>query len=151
MRQLKQLNEKNGRKSILNFEDVQMKEERNNFDKEISDPDCMGYASQNHPVSFLDIHDAEIYGYNQDNNGEDLIVLVILPGIDRNDLKVRINEGVLVISTRHSATFRRRFSCHCPIDLRIRLEEKIISDTTEANYTDGVLEIKCKLKTSSID
>ena len=71
-----------------------------------------------------------------------------VPGMDRKDLKIEINEDVITVSSEHKEekevnddTFKRKefsFSSFCR---SFYLPENVNKDKIEANYKDGILSV----------
>jgi len=71
-----------------------------------------------------------------------------VPGIDKKDLKIEINEDVLTISSEHqdektqeNGDFKRREFSYTSFCRSFYLPENVSKDKIEANYKDGILSV----------
>jgi HSP20 family protein len=71
-----------------------------------------------------------------------------IPGIDKKDLKIEINEDVITISSEHSEEkvdnhddFKRREFSYSTFCRSFYLPENVSKDKIEANYKDGILSV----------
>jgi HSP20 family protein len=71
-----------------------------------------------------------------------------VPGIDKKDLKIEINEDVITISSEHSEEkndnrddFKRREFSYSSFCRSFYLPENVSKDNIEANYKDGILSV----------
>jgi HSP20 family protein len=71
-----------------------------------------------------------------------------VPGIDKKDLKIEINEDVITISSEHSDEkvdsrddFKRREFSFTTFCRSFYLPENVSKDKIEANYKDGILSV----------
>ncbi|HVN57879.1 MAG TPA: Hsp20/alpha crystallin family protein [Bacteroidales bacterium] len=71
-----------------------------------------------------------------------------VPGMDRNDLKIEINEDVITISSEHSEEkkeegdeFKRREFSYSSFCRSFYLPENVNKEKIEANYKDGILSV----------
>jgi HSP20 family protein len=74
---------------------------------------------------------------NLDEKDNTLTITAEMPGITKQDVKVTVNEGLVTISAEKG---EKKYRTQLPIDLELD------SDTAKANYTNGILELKIKLK-----
>lgn len=72
-----------------------------------------------------------------------------VPGIDRKDLKIEINEDVITISSEHSEQkkedtddFKRREFSYSSFCRSFYLPENVNKDKIEASYKDGILSVE---------
>jgi len=72
-----------------------------------------------------------------------------VPGIDKKDLKIEINEDVLTISSEHKEEkekagedFKRREFSYASFCRSFYLSENVNKDKIEANYRDGILTVE---------
>jgi len=72
-----------------------------------------------------------------DKDKNELIITAEMPGVSKEDIKISATEDSI---TLRAETAKRRYYKEFP------LEVKIDPDTAKANYNNGVLEIKAKLK-----
>ena len=71
-----------------------------------------------------------------DKNGNTLKLLVEMPGVDKNDIKVTIEDKYAKISAEHGD---RKYKTQVP------LKYKIDENSTKATYTNGILEVSFRL------
>jgi HSP20 family protein len=71
-----------------------------------------------------------------------------VPGIDKKDLKIEINEDVITISSEHKEEkednnddFKRREFSYSSFCRSFYLPENVNKDKIEANYKDGILTV----------
>jgi HSP20 family protein len=71
-----------------------------------------------------------------------------VPGIDKNDLKIDINEDVITISSEHKEEkeesrddFKRREFSYSSFCRSFYLPENVNKDKIEANYKEGILSV----------
>ncbi|MGD0581938.1 MAG: Hsp20/alpha crystallin family protein [Bacteroidales bacterium] len=71
-----------------------------------------------------------------------------VPGIDKKDLKIEINEDVITVSSEHSEDksesqddFKRREFSYSSFCRSFYLPENVNKDKIEANYKDGILTV----------
>ncbi len=71
-----------------------------------------------------------------------------VPGIEKKDLKIEINEDVITISSEHSEEkvddrddFKRREFSYSTFCRSFYLPENVSKDKIEANYKDGILSV----------
>jgi HSP20 family protein len=71
-----------------------------------------------------------------------------VPGIDKKDLKIEINEDVITISSEHSDEkadnrddFKRKEFSYTTFCRSFYLPENVSKDKIEANYKDGILSV----------
>jgi HSP20 family protein len=71
-----------------------------------------------------------------------------IPGIDKKDLKIEINEDVITISSEHSEEksenrddFKRREFSYSSFCRSFYLPENVKKDKIEAGYKDGILSV----------
>ena len=76
---------------------------------------------------------------NLDEKDNTLTITAEMPGITKQDVKVTVNEGLINISAEKG---EKKYRTQLPIDLELD------SDTAKATYTNGILELKIKLKTA---
>jgi HSP20 family protein len=77
-----------------------------------------------------------------------------IPGIDKKDLKIEINEDVITISSEHKEEkeenrddFRRREFSYSSFCRSFYLPENVNKDKIEANYKDGILTVELPKET----
>jgi HSP20 family protein len=68
-----------------------------------------------------------------------LIITAEMPGITKQDVKVAVEEGLLTI---HAEKGDKKYHTKLPVD------NELDADTAKATYTNGILELKIKLKKS---
>ena len=71
-----------------------------------------------------------------------------VPGIDKKELKIEINEDVITISSEHKEEreesredFKRREFSYATFCRSFYLPENVSKDKIEANYKDGILTV----------
>lgn len=80
-------------------------------------------------------------------NGEGLTVVADLPGVEKENLDVSIDQGILTIKGEIAATGERRGELHREFELlsyyrQFELPEVIDQDKTKAEYVNGVLTLR---------
>ncbi|MGM0604088.1 MAG: Hsp20/alpha crystallin family protein [Halobacteriota archaeon] len=86
------------------------------------------------------------------DRGEEIIVTADLPGFDRDDIEVRLDDGTLVIDAEYDetesadedeagVTYHRRERRHRSINRRISLPADVVPAETNATYSNGVLTV----------
>ncbi|MBN1413302.1 MAG: Hsp20/alpha crystallin family protein [Spirochaetales bacterium] len=101
-----------------------------------------------------DLDHVEQYGglrplLNMEENDDEYVVTVDVPGIAKNEIKITYQEGVLSISGEKKAEkemkegnfhrFERRYGKFCR---NVELPSTIIADRISADYQNGVLTVK---------
>jgi len=74
-----------------------------------------------------------------DEKDKALIITAELPGITKQDIKLEIAEGLVTIDAEKGD---KRYHTEVPVD------EELDADTAKATYTNGILELKIKTKTT---
>lgn len=74
---------------------------------------------------------------NLDEKDNTLIITAEMPGITKQDVKVAVDDGLVTI---HAEKGDKKYHTELPIDAELD------SDTAKATYTNGILELKIKLK-----
>jgi HSP20 family protein len=99
------------------------------------------------------VDNGKFYGITCDikENGDHLLVQADLPGIKKEDIHVDLKEHVLKISAERKVEnddaqhlLKERF--YGKYERSFRLPESIDEDKIQANFNDGVLEIKLSKK-----
>lgn len=106
---------------------------------------CFDFALSDSPRKMSSLHSLTFRDYLQRIVESKIEVLVCLPGIDTSSLKVRNNPNVLLVSARFRDDMKSLFHCDCPIDLQIKLLEKVDPMKTVVEYRDGLLKIEFAL------
>ena len=86
------------------------------------------------------------------DHGEDLVVTADLPGFDREDIEVRLDDGTLVIDAVSDVsdetetdddgiTYHRRERQQRSVSRRLALPTEVVSEETAASYNNGVLTV----------
>jgi HSP20 family protein len=79
--------------------------------------------------------------------GEDILAIIELPGIDKNDLQVQAKENTIRISGRKAVDFPEGVSVHRreriwgEFDRTLSLPVQLNPDGIKAEYRDGVLAL----------
>jgi HSP20 family protein len=79
--------------------------------------------------------------------GEDILAIIELPGIDKNDLQVQAKENTIRISGRKAVDFPEGVSVHRreriwgEFDRTLSLPVQLNADGIKAEYRDGVLAL----------
>ena len=79
--------------------------------------------------------------------GEDLLAIIELPGIDRNDLQIQAKENTIRISGKKSIDYPDRVSVHRrervfgEFDRTLTLPVHLDAERIKAEYRDGVLAL----------
>lgn len=74
---------------------------------------------------------------NFDEKENTLIITAEMPGISKQDVKVAVEEGLVTI---HAEKGDKKYHSELPV------ESELDADTAKATYTNGILELKIKLK-----
>jgi HSP20 family protein len=74
---------------------------------------------------------------NLDEKDNTLTITAEMPGITKQDVKVAVDDGLVTI---HAEKGDKKYHTELPIDAELD------SDTAKATYTNGILELKIKLK-----
>ena len=72
-----------------------------------------------------------------DEKDNTLTITAEMPGITKQDVKVAVDDGLVTISAEKG---EKKYHTELPID------SELDSDTAKATYTNGILELKIKLK-----
>jgi HSP20 family protein len=72
-----------------------------------------------------------------DEKDNTLTITAEMPGITKQDVKVAVDDGLVTISAEKG---EKKYHTKLPIDTELD------SDTAKATYTNGILELKIKLK-----
>lgn len=70
------------------------------------------------------------------NNKDEIIVIAEIPGVNKEDIKLNINEDNLIISVNNNRKYYKE----------LNFEEKIDPNSIQTSYKNGVLQIKLKKK-----
>jgi HSP20 family protein len=78
--------------------------------------------------------------------GDDILAIIELPGVDKNDLQIQAKENTLRISGKKTANYpqgsvHRRERVAGEFDRTISLPVQLNPDGIKAEYTDGVLAL----------
>jgi HSP20 family protein len=79
--------------------------------------------------------------------GEDLLAIIELPGIDRNDLQIQAKENTIRISGKKSVEYPERVSVHRRermfgvFDRTLTLPVHVDADRIKAEYREGILAL----------
>jgi HSP20 family protein len=79
--------------------------------------------------------------------GEDILAIIELPGIDKNDLQIQAKENTIRISGRKAVDFPEEVSVHRrervwgEFDRTLSLPVQLDPDGIKAEYRDGVLAL----------
>ena len=87
------------------------------------------------------------FQFEEDNK---LRVVVPLPGIDRDTLKVKAKENMLSVSVGIAEKFRK-YATRPEDNWDIRLDFEVLPDTAKAQYIDGILTVDLDLKDPAQD
>jgi HSP20 family protein len=105
--------------------------------------EAAGWDAEQHSLTGAFVPPIDI---SEDENG--LALAVELPGIAREDLDVRIEDGVLIIHGEKKQTPTPDDACACRVERRygqftrsVRLPEHMDVEAIEAAYADGVLTL----------
>jgi HSP20 family protein len=74
---------------------------------------------------------------NLDEKDNTLTITAEMPGITKQDVKVALSEGLVTI---HAERENKKYHTEIPID------SELDSESAKATYTNGILELKMKLK-----
>jgi len=80
-------------------------------------------------------------------NGDDFVVIAEIPGVDKNDLDVRVKGGEVQLTGKKSierpedASIHRRERMSGEFNRTLTLRADIDSERVKADYKDGVLKI----------
>jgi HSP20 family protein len=74
---------------------------------------------------------------NFDEKENSLTITAEMPGITKQDVKVGVEEGLVTI---HAEKGDKKYHTELPVD------SELDADTAKATYTNGILELKIKLK-----
>jgi HSP20 family protein len=74
---------------------------------------------------------------NLDERDNTLTITAEMPGITKQDVKVGVDDGLVTI---HAEKGDKKYHTELPVDTELD------SDTAKATYTNGILELKIKLK-----
>ena len=74
---------------------------------------------------------------NFDEKDNSLIITAEMPGITKQDVKVAVEEGLVTISAEKGD---KKYHTQIPFD------SELDADSAKATYTNGILELKIKLK-----
>ena len=79
--------------------------------------------------------------------GQDMLVVIELPGVDKNDLQIQAKNNTIRISGRKAITYPEEMSLHRrermrgEFDRTITLPVQIDADHIKAEYRDGILAL----------
>lgn len=81
-----------------------------------------------------------------ERDGDEYVVLADLPGFEKSEIDLRLDDGMLVLdathevaeSNAHGAMSRSRH-----VHEFVRLPGEVDEDAVEATYQNGVLEVRC--------
>jgi HSP20 family protein len=79
--------------------------------------------------------------------GDDVLAIIELPGIDRNDLQIQAKENTIRISGKKSVEYPDRVSVHRrervfgEFDRTLTLPVHLDADRVKAEYRDGILAL----------
>jgi HSP20 family protein len=79
--------------------------------------------------------------------GEDILAIVELPGVDKSDLQIQVNENTIRISGRKAVEFPEGVSVHRrervrgDFDRTLSLPVQLDPDGIKAEYRDGILAL----------
>ncbi|MDD4141568.1 MAG: Hsp20/alpha crystallin family protein [Bacteroidales bacterium] len=114
----------------------------------------------NYPMTFSDIFDdffTSSLNKAQKNltpsvniveNEKDYVIEVAVPGKDKDDFKIALNNDVLTISTEKkdekcdkTKNYIRQEFCYCAFERSFNLSDDIDQDKIDAKYENGMLEV----------
>ena len=82
------------------------------------------------------------------DHGDSIVVTADLPGYDRDDIEVRLDDETLVIDAERETieededvTYVRRERRQRSISRRVPLSAGVVAEETSASYTNGVLTV----------
>jgi len=78
---------------------------------------------------------------------EEFVLTVEMPGFDLEDIAVRWDDGVLNVSAEHVDDERDRQKTY---HRRFRFPKRVVEEDIEAEYTNGVLEIRLPVETGAV-
>ena len=81
-----------------------------------------------------------IVDMNFDEKENSLTITAEMPGITKQDVKVGVEEGLVTI---HAEKGDKKYHTELPVD------SELDADTAKATNTNGILELKIKLKKAS--
>jgi HSP20 family protein len=79
--------------------------------------------------------------------GDDILAIIELPGIDKNDLQIQVKENTIRVSGKKSIEYPERVSVHRrervlgEFDRTLTLPVHLDSDRVKAEYRDGILAL----------
>jgi HSP20 family protein len=79
--------------------------------------------------------------------GEDLLAIIELPGVDKNDLQIQVKENTIRISGKKAIVFPEGVSVHRrerivgAFDRTLSLPVQLDPNRTKAEYRDGILAL----------
>jgi HSP20 family protein len=79
--------------------------------------------------------------------GDDILAIIELPGVDKNDLQIQVKENTIRISGKKSIEYPERVSVHRrervfgDFDRTLTLPVHLDSDRVKAEYRDGILAL----------
>ena len=79
--------------------------------------------------------------------GDDILAIIELPGIDKNDLQIQVKENTIRISGKKSIEYPERVSVHRrervlgEFDRTLTLPVHLDSDRVKAEYREGILAL----------
>jgi HSP20 family molecular chaperone IbpA len=83
----------------------------------------------------------EFCGYSNDD-GTDYIAEVILPGVEKDTIKLKINaDNIFVVGESDSLKYAGAYGLCCPVD----------ADKAKAKYNNGLLKIEVPYKDISLN
>ncbi len=105
--------------------------------------EAAGWDSEQHSLSSAFVPPIDV---SEDENG--LTLAVEAPGVAREDLNVRVEDGVLIIHGEKKQALTPEDACACRVERRygqftrsVRLPEHMDVGAIEAAYADGVLTL----------
>jgi len=78
-----------------------------------------------------------------DDSDEEVKLLIMLPGIDKSSLKVRVNDEYLVYSASVKEDISKLMEME-KFNGRVPLYDKVDSESVKAKYEDGILFVTLK-------
>lgn len=91
---------------------------------------------------------AFVPGANVIENSDNFIIELAAPGLDRNDFKVEIKNGILNVSSEkqeeheeEGKNFRRREFSFAAFNRSFALPDNLLEDKIDAKYQNGILKL----------